>query len=274
MATTRVLITVKAYPLPSATYDELVCTAGLLESGQWIRIYPVPFQFLNYEKYDWVELELRARDRRQDFRPESFQPKYPDLADLQVVKKVGTEQGWLVRRQLCLRNAYTSMTKLIDDSKDPRNLSLATFKPTTISRLLVENDDREWKAEWLERLKQTDMFTTGRTDGPTARVPIDKVPFRFKYEFADDAGRISAMTIEDWEIGALFRNCLASSEGDEDEACAKVREKYEVEFLKKKDLAFFLGTTLSHHRARHTNPFTIVGVFYPPLPTAQQHLFD
>jgi hypothetical protein len=29
----RVLITVKTYPLPSGKYEELVCTAGVLEDG-------------------------------------------------------------------------------------------------------------------------------------------------------------------------------------------------------------------------------------------------
>jgi len=42
----KVLITVKAYPQPSRSYDELVCTAGILEDGSWIRIYPVPFKFI------------------------------------------------------------------------------------------------------------------------------------------------------------------------------------------------------------------------------------
>ncbi|MYB37591.1 MAG: hypothetical protein F4Y26_09450 [Gammaproteobacteria bacterium] len=40
----RVLITVKTYPLPSQSYDELVCTAGVLEDGSWVRIYPVPMK--------------------------------------------------------------------------------------------------------------------------------------------------------------------------------------------------------------------------------------
>ena len=46
MALTKVLITVTTYPLPSRSYDELVCTAGITEEGNWIRIYPVPLQFL------------------------------------------------------------------------------------------------------------------------------------------------------------------------------------------------------------------------------------
>lgn len=38
----KVLITVTTYLLPSRSYEELVCTAGILEDGSWIRIYPVP----------------------------------------------------------------------------------------------------------------------------------------------------------------------------------------------------------------------------------------
>ena len=71
----RVLLTVKAYPQPSRSYDELVCTAGVLEDGSWIRIYPVPFQFLissKIKKYDWIDLDLKRNDK--DFRPESFRP--------------------------------------------------------------------------------------------------------------------------------------------------------------------------------------------------------
>ena len=37
MALTKVLITVKTYPAISNKYDELVCTAGFLEDGTWIR---------------------------------------------------------------------------------------------------------------------------------------------------------------------------------------------------------------------------------------------
>ena len=62
MALTKVLITVKTYPAISNKYDELVCTAGFLEDGTWIRIYPVQFRKKTfgeqYKKYDWIEIDL------------------------------------------------------------------------------------------------------------------------------------------------------------------------------------------------------------------------
>lgn len=83
MARTKVLIAVTTYPLPSRSYDELVFTAGVLENGEWIRIYPVPLQFLRglrkdgkieSFKYNWIELELNKR--KDDFRPESHSPQF------------------------------------------------------------------------------------------------------------------------------------------------------------------------------------------------------
>ncbi len=35
--TKRVYILVKTYPTVSKSYSELVCTAGILEDGSWIR---------------------------------------------------------------------------------------------------------------------------------------------------------------------------------------------------------------------------------------------
>ena len=270
MSKSRVLITVTTYPLPSRSYDELVCTAGVLEDGSLIRIYPVPFHFLEYRKWEWVELELIQHKRSDDFRPESYRPKQPELSDLVVIRRIETEQGWYERKQACLKNVYTNLTTLIDASKNPKNVSLATFKPKRLIRFIIEDDDREWKEQWLEQLKQVNLFTGGSrvVDGP--RVPIDKIPYKFKYQFEDEAGKISTMAIEDWEIGALYRNCLAAAEGDESIAVEKVREKYEKDFMQNKDIVLFLGTTLKHHRARHTNPFTIIGVFYPPRQPQQQ----
>ena len=73
----KVLITVKTYPNPSVKYDELVCNAGFLESGEWIRIYPVKFRSLpydqQYKKYNWIELNLVKR--KDDARQESYQPR-------------------------------------------------------------------------------------------------------------------------------------------------------------------------------------------------------
>lgn len=71
------------------------------------------------------------------------------------------------------------------------------------------------------------------------------------------------LMIEDWEIGALYWNCLKRAEGDEHQANEMVRKKYLEEFTEKKDLYLFVGTTLQYHNVA-PNPFMVIGVFYPP----------
>ena len=273
MAVTKVLIVISTYPLPSRSYDELVCTAGVLENGDWIRIYPVPFRFLTHRKYEWIEIDLEKHKPSQDFRPESYRPTNPDLQGINILKRIDTRNDWFERKELCLKKVYTNMSRLIEDSKNPTNVSLAAFKPTKILKFIVKPAQREWPEKWLHQLRQIDMFTKGQGEtDEQARTPIEKVPYSFQYEFEDDEGRKSTMTIEDWEIGALYRKCVRAADDDEAVAVEQIKEKYSDEFLGKKEITLFLGTTLDHHRKRHSNPFTIIGIFYPPV-VLQQALF-
>lgn len=264
----KALITVTTYPLPSRSYDELVCTAGVLENGEWIRIYPVPLSFLKGEgrfkleggvKYTWVELDLKKRT--DDFRPESYSPVNYSFSDFEVIERLDTKGNWLRRKEFCLANVFYDLSKLIEESKDPTNKSLATYKPKKILGLEIEEDDREWKNEWQELRKQGDLFATEQTN----EISIPKLPYKFFYKFEDASGQIRRLMIEDWEIGQLYWNCLRRAEGNEAEALDKVREKYETLFLNKNDVYLFLGTTKEWHMRRAKNPFVIIGVFYPKL---------
>lgn len=268
MALTKILLAVTTYPLPSRSYDELVCTAGFLEDGTWIRIYPVPLSFLldlkgsgkvNNVKYTWIEIALKKRN--DDFRPESHSPVHYDFRDIVLHNRLGTENNWQLRKETCLRNVYTNLDQLIQDSKSPKNISLATFKPSKFIGLVIENDEREWKDEWKELRKQGDLFATDQSP----EILIPKLPYKFYYRFVDDSGKESRLMIEDWEIGALYWNCLRASEGNEGKALMKVREQYEQNFINTKDVYLFLGTTKEWHTRRAKNPFVIIGVFYPKV---------
>jgi hypothetical protein len=266
MALTKVLITVITYPLPSRSYDELVCTAGVLENGQWIRIYPVPLRFLKglrkdgkieSFKYNWIEMDLVKR--KDDFRPESHSPLDYTFTNINVIGKIDAKNNWQERKKFCLVNIYTNKAKLLSDSKNPTNVSLVTFKPSKIVSFEIEEDEREWKNEWKEIRKQGDLFESDKSP----EILIPKLPYKFSYKFLDDEGVPSTLMIEDWEIGALYWNCLKASEGNEKIALEKVRQKYESEFFNEKDIYLFLGTTKEWHMRRANNPFVIIGVFYP-----------
>ncbi len=58
--TTKVLITVLTYPHPSVKHQELVCTTGITEAGEWVRLYPIDLRYLpnhqQFRKYQWLEI--------------------------------------------------------------------------------------------------------------------------------------------------------------------------------------------------------------------------
>lgn len=268
----HVLITVKTYPTLSRTYGETVCTAGLREDGSWVRLYPVPFRRLNqeeqYKKFDLIKCRLQRNTK--DPRPESFRPI--DSAELTPIAHLDTSNDWRERRQAILDKVtvYTELDDLIRGAKQNR-LSLAVFKPAEIINFTWQDEDREWDIEKVRQMRaihsQLDMFEDNAWRDTFQIIP--KLPYSFSYRFKDSAGRESKLQILDWEIGALFWNCMKRY-ADENQALEKVKAKYLEEFLSK-DLHLFLGTTQQFHFVA-PNPWVIVGVF--PIPhEVQRDLF-
>lgn len=269
MARERVLITVKTYPTLSRKYGETVCTAGVRADGTWVRIYPVPFSRLGeteqYRKFDWLECDLVKA--RSDPRPESWSPVDPK--QLTPVGHLDTADNWRERRRLLLRTAkvYTRLDELIAAAK-ANEMSLAVFRPTKIKAFVWEVEDREWDqakvAEIRARSQQKELFAEEAWRETFKLIP--KQPYSFSYRFEDADGRSSELQVLDWEVGALYWNCLRSCNGDEQAALEKVRAKYLDEFSRR-DLHFFLGTTQQFHQVA-PNPWVIIGVF--PIPHERQ----
>src|SRR5512145_2817339 len=108
MAKKKVLIAVKTYPTISKKYEELVCTAGFLEDGSWIRIYPIQFRKKSYNqqysKYEWIELDLVKN--KDDIRPESFRPVSHDT-EINIVGEIKPDGNtWTERRKIVLKKVY------------------------------------------------------------------------------------------------------------------------------------------------------------------------
>lgn len=264
MPVERILITVKTYPTLSMKHQELVCTAGLREDGSWIRIYPVPFRqmeaYNKYHKYQVVEAEVIRNTA--DRRPESHKV---NLANFHLTEDLLPAGDWRERRDWVLKKGkvFTNLNSLIQENKED-GTSLATFKPTRIVSFKHEAVSPDWDPEKLEtakqQAKQGELFSQWK--GSEFTHIAKKVPWKFSYVFEDDEGKQSTMMIEDWEIGELYWKCLKRHPNPED-AVAKVREKYIDEFSSR-DIHLFLGTTKKFDQWA-SNPFIIIGVFYPPV---------
>lgn len=264
----EVLILVKTYPCISKSYCELVCTAGLTREGKWIRLYPIAFRGLDpeqqYKKFEWITVNVQENPK--DNRPESYRV---DEDSIQVGNKIDSNH-WDERRKLVLDNGpgiYTNLTKLIEEAKNPnKRTSLAIFKPSKFKDFIVSSQppkytDEEWE-NIREIMSQTDLF------GKQRYSPVERLPFEFSYCFEDEEGRESTLVITDWEICQLYRNCFNRCQSEE-QAKEMVRKKYWDDYVNKKDVYLFLGTTLKYHNIAK-NPFIIIGVFAPPKQTEKQ----
>jgi hypothetical protein len=272
----RVYITVKTYPTLSEKYDELVCTAGICEDGSWIRLYPLPFRKLEheqkYKKWQWIEVDVERRT--QDFRPESY--RVFNLETLTVIPAKSGKVDWDERKRIIFKaeKAFKNKKEIIGLTKtNPPSRTLLVFKPENIVKFYTRPADKDWPKKKLdlikENAKQLSLFQTPEELIKEFEV-VKKLPYEFRYIFTDDEGVESDLMVEDWEVGALYLNCLQNADGDEGVALEKVKQRYWDDFLKK-DLYFFLGTRL-RDQSRSPNPFSIVGVFYPPV-NRQQQLF-
>ena len=253
----KLLITVKTYPIPSAKYGELVCTAGVTEEGDFIRIYPVNYRdqpySKQYRKYQWIEVQAE-KHRGRDVRKESYRPDCDTLTMLG--EPIGTRGGdWSERSQYVLKNVARSMEEL-HDMQDKDRTSLGIIRPKQVSDLVAQPTDREWKKSFLEELRQQRIWD----DRTVSKKPPRKVPYTFRYVFQCDDPRCKGhrMMNEDWELGALYwkmidRGCT------EEEAVKKVREKFLTQLCgPDRDTYFFVGTVLAHPKS-----WVIIGVYWP-----------
>jgi len=258
----KVLIAVKSPPYPSPSHRELVCTAGITDKGEWIRLVPIPYRYLDekkkYEKFDWIELNVKKHDK--DHRFETY--KSTNLDDIEVKGHIGTEDTWRERKEVFKDKIEPSLCQCVktfrqkcDEGRQYEAASLFMVKPYEVTGFIIEEDSPDWKPEWQLLFEQEPLFEEMKMK------PLDKIPYKFFYEFkccADCPGH--KLKIEDWEIYRLAHRYMDNP----DEIKEKVRQKYDEDFRKNKDLYFFIGSQLQWHRRKGKNPYLIIGVFYPP----------
>lgn len=250
---TEVLITVMTYPHPSRGYQELLCTAGITRSNEWIRLYPIDYRYRpreqQFRKYQWVSLVLAPRGKGNDQRKESRQP---DLDSIQIVgKPIPTDNHWAARRALIdalPHHTVNEYRRLYEQDKT----SLGVVRPARVLDMKIEPAEREWKPEWAALFQQMRLFGEPQK-------PLKKIPYKFSYVFecADSEKPHTAMC-EDWELGVLFLK-EADRLGSEEKAAESVRNKFLNALCgPDKDTRFFMGTIFPY------NTWVVLGVFYPP----------
>lgn len=186
----RALILVKAVPRPSKTYQETVCCAGVTESGEWRRLFPVRFrqlaEGLQFRRWQWVDYRWhRPRDdrRRESRRVEedSISPGVTVAAGQRL--KLLTR---ILRTSTRQASAQAESLALIE----PRDLKLRFRRKTPAT---MEAERRRYR----EAARQGLLLDEALGE-------IEPCPYAVQVPFLDHDGGEHAPLCEDWETTATF----------------------------------------------------------------------
>ncbi len=163
--------------MPAKKGIEVSCTGGVTDKGKWIRLFPVPYRFLDgdkrFKKYEWIKVSVTKASN--DLRPESFKL---NADSIEIGKRVSTANGWRARRELIKPLLRPSMCQIRRERDEGGSPTLGIFKPVEIRQLIIESVEQpEWSAEQMAHLRQTLLF---QTSPPHA---LEKIPYNFKYDF-------------------------------------------------------------------------------------------
>jgi hypothetical protein len=188
-----VLIIGRASPEPSKKHIETVCTGGITEDGQLLRLYPIPLRYLEpsqkYKLWSWVKFEVQKNP--QDKRKESYKVRENSIRVLtQVTDK--SEQFSLLSKGI------------FGDREELEQLYKQDWTSVGVIEIeLVGIDRRKQRKDWAVQkpsLRQGNLYTKVL---PLSQIPIELI---FKYRCKNNPNcKSHKSTLIGWEYIEAFR---------------------------------------------------------------------
>jgi len=252
----KILIVVKAYPESSKKYRSVVCTAGITEDGELIRIYPVPLEAFRgnnrIPKFSWIEAEIKKATGEKLNRSDSYKVRDSSIKifDKSLIQR---PTNWEGRNEIVLPVISNSIEDLQQKYQENR-ISLGLIKPAKLFDFYRTKDLSEIADNEILNIRQQTLYGEDRT-------LLEILPHIFKYRFScDHEGSCEHnMTCEDWELFQSYRNWRWKYKTPE-LLWEKIYQKYYTDMVEKKDLHFFMGTHSLYP------VWMIIGLYYPPKP--------
>lgn len=246
----KVFITARTYPTPAKKGVEVSCTAGITDGGEWIRLFPIPYRFLDFDKrfskYQWIEVEAA---KASDPRPESYEV---NVDSIRILSSVSSEKGtWQARKDIIYPLKAHCLCCLQNERNEKGHPTLGFYKPRLIRRFLIRPTDPNWSEQDLVKLSQSSMFEK------TSFKLLEKIPYKFIYQIFCDENDCKGhhLSCTDWEMGQAFRSWREKyGNGWE----VKFRQKFEQDVIIRFDTHLSVGTVSTHPAS-----WIIVGLFYP-----------
>lgn len=247
----------KTIPTLSKKYRETVCTAGITDKGEWIRLYPIPYRYLDrdklYKKYQWIEIKAKKHDPKRDNRVDSFRPKEDSIKLLSTLPTTG-KNGWNERNKIVLPTASKSLENLTEQYNTSKK-SLGIFKPSIMHDLIIKPAKHDLSPNKKAIKNQLALGFAKQTK------ELETCPYEFSYKFCCDDPKCKAHTLRiiDWEIYELYRSLKNDYKYSIDVILSKIKEKFlKVMWADTRDSYLIVGTTFPY------NSFVVLGVYWPP----------
>ncbi len=250
----RFLILVKTYPNPSASLQEVVCTAAVDHNGNFVRLFPIPFRTMDeaarFKKWQWIQAAVTKADN--DSRLESFKVDATSITSLDVMPP--KEKGWRAR--------WAHVESLVSPSLEyvkTTDASIALIKPATFDLVFTDEPEPEWTKEQREKLLgaqgAVDLF--GNASAPLKLLEKLPVKIQYRYTCSDPICNGHQQLFEDWEVGQSWRS-WSRRYPDRAELEQMLRQRYVVIPREKDNLFLFVGTM-----ARHPDTWLVIGHAQP-----------
>ena len=244
-ATVEFMVNCKTYPAVSSKYVETVCTGGVRPDGEFVRLYPVPFRFLDAEEQykRWDVIRVRAYRDTKDQRPESWHIE-PGMA-IERVDSITTEKGrWDWMKKTVHESASAMETKGLTNG----------YVEVVPIELYWKPDPKEWTPAQMDVIRQGDLFASKEQMQSIA----DRVPWQFRLKYREkNTGREDDGKVLAWSYYQGFRRARIGVNSDE-EALEVIADRVRGSiFNPEKSVFAILGT---HSRFGHWMISSLVSV--------------
>jgi len=229
----RALIIGRASPEPSKKHIETVCTGGITESGELLRLYPIPLRYLEkesrYKLWTWAKFDVQKNP--SDKRKESFRVREGSIEVLAEVT------DWSERFEL-LKKAIVRDRETLDGLYHKDWTSIGVVEIELID-FYKETQRKDWERD-KPYIKQFNLYTNVK---PLELLPIE---MRLKFRCKNNPNcKTHESSLIGWQYMEAFRKFREKC-GSGDAAFDAIREKITSLFSDQHKRAFALMGT--HHR--------------------------
>ena len=229
----RALIIGRASPEPSKKHIETVCTGGITEDGQLLRLYPIPLRYLEpNQKYNlWTWARFDTQKNPSDKRKESFRVRDESITVLSHVQS-DSEKFSLLQKAI-VRDRET-----LDEQYHRDWTSMGVIEIEMID-FTAEMQKKDWEID-KPYIKQFNLYVELK---PLEQLPLDmRLKFRCKN---NPACKTHVSTLIGWEYMETFRS-FRNRYGSGAAAFDQIKHALATRFSDKRKNAFALMGT--HHK--------------------------